>query len=70
MAQEIEGAGWDYRVPVGEPKRLAEYWQDKYDWQAWEARLNEFPQFTTPEPATRTWPPEPATSSRGRRSRR
>lgn len=28
-------------------KELAEYWRTKYDWRKHEARLNEFPQFTT-----------------------
>ncbi|MFI6596945.1 epoxide hydrolase family protein [Nonomuraea sp. NPDC050536] len=26
---------------------LAAYWRDRYDWRAWEARLNAHPQFTT-----------------------
>jgi pimeloyl-ACP methyl ester carboxylesterase len=26
---------------------LVEYWRDGYDWRAWEARLNSYPQFTT-----------------------
>ena len=30
------------------PKELTEYWQNGYDWRRWEARLNAFPQFTTP----------------------
>jgi pimeloyl-ACP methyl ester carboxylesterase len=28
-------------------KRLAEYWQTKYDWRDHEAKLNAYPQFTT-----------------------
>ena len=28
-------------------RRLADYWRDGYDWRAWEARLNAYPQFTT-----------------------
>src|SRR5512137_1633065 len=46
-AQEIEGAGWDYGVPVGEVRRLVDYWRTAYDWRVWEARLNRYPQFTT-----------------------
>jgi pimeloyl-ACP methyl ester carboxylesterase len=34
-------------VPLGYLKELTEYWQNEYDWRQWEARLNEFPQFTT-----------------------
>jgi pimeloyl-ACP methyl ester carboxylesterase len=41
------GAGWEAGVPLDYLKGLADYWQNKYDWRAQEARLNEFPQFTT-----------------------
>ena len=34
-------------VPAGYLKGLADYWATGYDWRAHEARLNEFPQFTT-----------------------
>ncbi|MEV4753782.1 epoxide hydrolase family protein [Micromonospora sp. NPDC049559] len=44
---EIPDAGWDYGVPLGYVRRLAEYWRDGYDWRAWEAKLNGYPQFTT-----------------------
>jgi pimeloyl-ACP methyl ester carboxylesterase len=44
---ELPDAGWDYGVPLTEVRRLAEYWRDGYDWRAWEAKLNAFPQFTT-----------------------
>jgi epoxide hydrolase len=40
-------AGWEYGVPTGYVKRLVEYWRTGYDWRAWEARLNGYPQFTT-----------------------
>jgi pimeloyl-ACP methyl ester carboxylesterase len=46
-AQEIEGAGWDYGVPLSVLKPLVDYWKTTYDWRAWEARLNAYPQFTT-----------------------
>src|SRR6202521_652978 len=45
---EIPGGGWDYGIPVGYMKELAEYWRTAYDWRKHEARLNEFPQYTTP----------------------
>jgi pimeloyl-ACP methyl ester carboxylesterase len=45
--QEVDGAGWDYGSTVGELKTQVEYWKTSYDWRAWEARLNEYPQFTT-----------------------
>ncbi|MET8862658.1 epoxide hydrolase family protein [Nonomuraea sp. NPDC004580] len=39
--------GWEYGVPVGYVKQLVERWRTGYDWRAWEARLNAYPQFTT-----------------------
>jgi epoxide hydrolase len=46
-ANELPGVGWDYGVSLDYVKVLVEYWRDGYDWRAWEARLNEYPQFTT-----------------------
>jgi pimeloyl-ACP methyl ester carboxylesterase len=34
-------------VPLDYLKELAEYWRTTYDWRTHEARLNEYPQFTT-----------------------
>ena len=45
--EETTGADWSYGIPVGYLRELAEYWRTGYDWRADEARLNEFPQFTT-----------------------
>jgi pimeloyl-ACP methyl ester carboxylesterase len=39
--------GWEYGVPVGYVRDLVDHWQHKYDWRAWEARLNQYPQYTT-----------------------
>ncbi|WP_332835808.1 epoxide hydrolase [Mycetocola zhujimingii] len=44
---ELPGVGWSYGVPVGYLRDLAEYWRTSFDWRAWEATLNRFPQFTT-----------------------
>jgi pimeloyl-ACP methyl ester carboxylesterase len=44
---ELPGVGWSRGVPLGYLKELAEYWRSSYDWRAWEAKLNAFPQFTT-----------------------
>lgn len=44
---ELPGAGWEAGVPLDYLKDLADYWRTGYDWRAHEARLNEFPQFTT-----------------------
>lgn len=43
----LPDVGWDYGVPPDYIKELAQYWQTSYDWRKHEARLNEFPQFTT-----------------------
>jgi epoxide hydrolase len=39
--------GWEYGVPVAYVRDLVNHWQHHYDWRAWEARLNHYPQFTT-----------------------
>jgi pimeloyl-ACP methyl ester carboxylesterase len=44
---ELPDVGWDYGVPMGFVRALAERWQGSYDWRAWESRLNGSPQFTT-----------------------
>jgi pimeloyl-ACP methyl ester carboxylesterase len=44
---ELPGVGWDYGVAVGYVKDLTTYWRSGYDWRAWEASLNAYPQFTT-----------------------
>jgi epoxide hydrolase len=44
---ELPSIGWSRGVPVDYLKELAEYWRTGYDWRTHEARLNEFPQFTT-----------------------
>ncbi len=44
---ESPGAGWSRGVPLGYLEQLAEHWRSGYDWRAHEARLNQFPQFTT-----------------------
>ncbi|MGW7680445.1 epoxide hydrolase family protein [Kribbella sp. NPDC054772] len=44
---EMPGAGWSRGVPLGYLQELVEYWRDSYDWRAAEARLNEWPQYTT-----------------------
>jgi pimeloyl-ACP methyl ester carboxylesterase len=44
---ELPGVGWTYGVPLGYLKELVHYWRHEYDWRAAEAKLNEWPQFTT-----------------------
>ncbi|KIK65124.1 hypothetical protein GYMLUDRAFT_194926 [Collybiopsis luxurians FD-317 M1] len=45
---ELEGAKWNYGVPLADIERLVARWKDGYDWRAEEAKLNEeLPQYTT-----------------------
>lgn len=44
---ELPGTAWQYGVSLDYIKKLVDYWQNGYDWRAWEARLNQIPQFTT-----------------------
>jgi pimeloyl-ACP methyl ester carboxylesterase len=39
--------GWEYGVPVSYVRDLVEHWRTSFDWRAQEAKLNEYPQFTT-----------------------
>ena len=39
--------GWNYGIPLDYLKELAEYWRTAYHWRKHEARLNDFPQYTT-----------------------
>ncbi len=41
-------APWAYGTDVGYLRGLVEYWRDRFDWRAEEARLNAFPQFKVP----------------------
>jgi len=44
---ELPGVGWSRGVPLAYLQELAAYWRTGYDWRAYEAQLNAFPQFTT-----------------------
>jgi epoxide hydrolase len=44
---ELPGIGWAQGVPPGYLGELTRYWRTSYDWREQEARLNEFPQYTT-----------------------
>ncbi|MGN6031269.1 MAG: epoxide hydrolase family protein [Thermomicrobiales bacterium] len=45
--QVIPGTGWRLGTDSAYLEELATYWRDDYDWRAWEAKLNAFPQFIT-----------------------
>jgi pimeloyl-ACP methyl ester carboxylesterase len=42
------GDPWIYGTDLAYLKELVAYWLDGYNWRAWEARLNELPQFIAP----------------------
>jgi epoxide hydrolase len=44
---ELPDVGCSRGVPVDYLQELAAFWRTEYDWRAWEARLNTFPQFMT-----------------------
>ena len=46
LPDEVNGAGWDYGVPLGDIRRLASRWKDGYNWRTHERKLNELPMFT------------------------
>ncbi|MDK9495327.1 epoxide hydrolase [Streptomyces katrae] len=43
----LDGVGRAYGMPPAEMRELVRYWREEYDWRAAEARLNEWPQYTT-----------------------
>jgi len=44
---QIPGTTWAYGTDINKVRELADYWQNKYDWRAQEAKINRFDQFTT-----------------------
>jgi pimeloyl-ACP methyl ester carboxylesterase len=44
---ELEGAEWDYGVPLADVKRLTLFWRDQFDWPKAQEKLNQLPHFTT-----------------------
>jgi pimeloyl-ACP methyl ester carboxylesterase len=44
---EVPGAGWSDGAAASRVRELAGYWRHQFDWPAQQARLNQFPQFTT-----------------------
>ena len=46
LADEPDGAGWDYGTSAGYLAELVAYWRDEFDWFAAQDRLNALPQFT------------------------
>ena len=46
-------APWSTGTSLAYLKSLVDYWQNGFDWRAWEAKLNGFPQFTLADPRHR-----------------
>ncbi len=46
LPNELDGAGWDYGVPLADIKRLVARWQNGFDWRKAEAEMNKLPMFT------------------------
>ncbi|NUT45767.1 MAG: epoxide hydrolase [Saccharothrix sp.] len=44
---DAPGAEGEYGVDLGYVRRLVDHWRTGYDWRAWEARLNSYPQHVT-----------------------
>src|ERR1700759_4122151 len=44
-APELDGAGWRLGVPSAELQRLAARWLDGFDFEGYEARLNQLPHY-------------------------
>ena len=42
---QAPGPGWAYGTDVAWMRGLIDYWGEKFDWRAQEARLNAFPQY-------------------------
>ncbi len=45
---QAPGPAWAYGTEVDYLRDLVEYWRERFDWRAAEARLNAFPQFKVP----------------------
>jgi hypothetical protein len=46
LPDEVNGAKWDYGVPLADIRRLASRLKDGYDWRTHERELNALPMFT------------------------
>ena len=46
LPDEVNAAEWAYGAPLADIRRLANRWNDGYDWRAHERKLNALPMFT------------------------
>jgi len=42
---EVEGASWNYGIPVAYMREIVDYWIHKFDWKTVEKRINSFNQY-------------------------
>jgi pimeloyl-ACP methyl ester carboxylesterase len=47
FTEDLPGVGWDDGTPAAHLREQVDYWFERFDWRAQEARLNAFPQLTT-----------------------
>jgi len=47
FADQIEGTGWEYGVPVAYLRELVDHWRSTYDWRVHEATLNRLDHYRT-----------------------
>ena len=45
---ELDKSGWDYGAPLGDIKKLTEYWINGFSWLDVQENLNKLPQYTIP----------------------
>lgn len=46
LPNELDGASWDYGVPLADIQRLVARWKDGFEWRKAEAEINKLPMFT------------------------
>jgi epoxide hydrolase len=44
---QLPGTSWEYGADIKKVRELADYWQNRFNWRAQEARINQYNQFTT-----------------------
>lgn len=47
LPDELDDAGWSMGTPLIDIRRLAEYWENSFDWRKSEATLNQMPNYRT-----------------------
>ena len=45
VPDELDDDSWEFGVPIKIVKRLVAHWQQNFNWQTFQAKLNELPNF-------------------------